>query len=77
MVHSFNRSTWEAEKQVDLREFKASLSSKETISKPQKKISLKPKREAGEMAQPLRAPSALPEVLSSNPSNHIVAHNHL
>jgi hypothetical protein len=32
---------------------------------------------AGEMAQRLRALAALPEVLSSNPSNHIVAHNHL
>ena len=32
---------------------------------------------AGEMAQRLRALSALPNVLSSNPSNHMVAHNHL
>jgi hypothetical protein len=32
---------------------------------------------AGEMAQQLRALTALPEVLSSNPSNHMVAHNHL
>jgi len=32
---------------------------------------------AGEMAQGLRALSALPEVLSSNPSNHMVTHNHL
>jgi len=31
---------------------------------------------AGEMAQRLRV-LALPEVLSSNPSNHMVAHNHL
>jgi hypothetical protein len=28
-------------------------------------------------AQWLRAPTALPEVLSSIPSNHMVAHNHL
>jgi len=34
-------------------------------------------RGAGEMAQRLRAPTALPEVLSSIPSNHMVAHNHL
>jgi hypothetical protein len=33
--------------------------------------------EAGEMAQRLRALTALPEVLSSIPSNHMVAHNHL
>jgi hypothetical protein len=32
---------------------------------------------AGDMAQRLRALTALPEVLSSNPSNHMVAHNHL
>jgi hypothetical protein len=28
------------------------------------------------MALQLRAPTALPEVLSSIPSNHMVAHNH-
>jgi hypothetical protein len=32
---------------------------------------------AGEMAQWLRALTALPGVLSSNPSNHMVAHTHL
>ena len=32
---------------------------------------------AGEMAQPVRALTALPEVLSSILSNHMVAHNHL
>jgi hypothetical protein len=32
---------------------------------------------AGEMAQWVRALTALPEVLSLNPSNHMVAHNHL
>ena len=31
---------------------------------------------AGEMAQQLRALTVLPEVLSSNPSNHMVARNH-
>ena len=31
----------------------------------------------GEMSQRLRTLSALPEVLSSIPSNHMVAHNHL
>jgi hypothetical protein len=30
----------------------------------------------GEMAQQLRALTAFPKVLSSNPSNHMVAHNH-
>jgi hypothetical protein len=32
---------------------------------------------AGEMAQRVRALTALAKVLSSNPSNHMVAHNHL
>jgi hypothetical protein len=32
---------------------------------------------AREMAQWLRALTALPEVLSSIPSNHMVTHNHL
>jgi hypothetical protein len=32
---------------------------------------------AGEMAQWLRALTALPEVLSSIPSSHMVAHDHL
>jgi hypothetical protein len=32
---------------------------------------------AGEKAQLLRALTALPEILSSIPSNHMVAHNHL
>ena len=31
---------------------------------------------AGEVAQRLRASTAFPQVLSSNPSNHMVAHNH-
>jgi hypothetical protein len=45
-----------------------------TVSK--KKIILK-LLGAGRMAQWLRALTALPEVLSSNPSNHMVAHSHL
>jgi hypothetical protein len=32
---------------------------------------------AGEMAQQLKAMTALSEVLSSIPRNHMVAHNHL
>ena len=31
---------------------------------------------AGEMAQRLRALTVLPKVMSSIPSNHMVAHNH-
>jgi len=38
---------------------------------------MKRRPRAKEMAQWLRALTALPEVMSSNPSNHIVAHNHL
>jgi hypothetical protein len=31
---------------------------------------------AGEMAQQVKALTTLPKVMSSNPSNHMVAHNH-
>jgi hypothetical protein len=37
----------------------------------------KKKARAEEMAQWLRELTALPEDVSSNPSNHMVAHNHL
>jgi hypothetical protein len=40
-------------------------------------IKVKMQFKAGEMAQQLRALTALPEVLSLIPSNHMVAHNHL
>ena len=33
--------------------------------------------QAGEMDQRVRALTPLPKVLSSNPRNHMVAHNHL
>ncbi|WP_290100695.1 hypothetical protein [Turicimonas muris] len=36
----------------------------------------KKRSRAGKMAQWVRAPTALPKVRSSNPSNHMVAHNH-
>ena len=53
---------------------RGTLSWEETIKKrTYKKWSC----QAGEMAQRLRALAALPEVLSSIPSNHMVAHNHL
>jgi hypothetical protein len=42
-----------------------------------KKTKQKNKKRAGEMAQLLRALTAVPEVLSSIPSNHMLAHNHL
>jgi hypothetical protein len=41
-----------------------------------KKPKKKPKRWAGKMAQRVRALTALLKVLSSNPSNHMVTHNH-
>jgi hypothetical protein len=44
---------------------------------PQKNESKIESQWAGEMAQWLRALAAFPEALSSNPSNHMVAHNHL
>jgi hypothetical protein len=44
---------------------------------PRKQLATKTAHRAGEMLQWLRAPTAVPEVLSSIPSNHMVAHNHL
>jgi hypothetical protein len=38
---------------------------------------LKIQIQAGEMAQQLRVPIALPEILCPIPSNHMMAHNHL
>jgi hypothetical protein len=46
-------------------------------NKQTRKKEKKRKEGAGEMAQWLRALTAFPEVLSSIPSNHIVAHDHL
>jgi hypothetical protein len=40
------------------------------------KYVLKSKNGAGEMTQQVRALTALRKVLSSNPSNHMVTHNH-
>jgi hypothetical protein len=40
-------------------------------------IILKMSLRAGEMAQWLRALTVLPKVVSSNSSNHMMAHNHL
>jgi hypothetical protein len=37
---------------------------------------LKVNKRAGEMAQQLRAPTALLKVMSSDRSNHMMAHNH-
>jgi hypothetical protein len=61
-------------------EFRASLGYKKLCLrriKIKNMFSMKVCPRAGEMAQWLRAPSVLPEVLSSIPSNHVVADNHL
>jgi hypothetical protein len=47
------------------------------LSQTNKQTKTKKQGWAGEMAQWLRALVALPEVLSSIPSNHMVAHYHL
>jgi hypothetical protein len=63
------------QRQADLCEFKDRLvyrMSSRTDKATQENLS-----RAREMAQRLRALTALPKVLSSNPSNHMVAHNHL
>jgi hypothetical protein len=46
-------------------------------SKGRAKCLLRDNEGLGEMAQQLRALAALPEVLSSIPSNYMVTHNHL
>ena len=88
VLHVFNTSTWEAEAgrcvwvqgQPGLEsEFQDSQSytKKPCLWKKQKERKEITLLGAGEMAQWLRALTALPEVLSSIPSNHMVAHNHL
>jgi hypothetical protein len=55
-----------------------SLKSRGRIGKIEELVGLKKATlGAEEMAQWLRALTALPKVLNSNPSNHMVAHNHL
>ena len=49
----------------------------EQLSSQEGNLSLKVVKWTGAMAQWLRALTALPKVLSSIPSNHMVAHNHL
>jgi hypothetical protein len=48
-----------------------------STTKQTKKKKKKISKGAGDMAQQLRALTVLPEVLSSIPSNHMVAHSHL
>jgi hypothetical protein len=60
-------------------EFEASLvyiENSRTDRTTGERVSKIKKNGAGEMAQWLRALTVLPKVLSSNPSNHMVAHNH-
>jgi hypothetical protein len=46
-------------------------------NKQNKQTNKQTRQGAGEMVQRLRALTALSEVLSSIPNNHMVAHNHL
>jgi hypothetical protein len=72
------------QRQEDLCEFKTSLvyrvnsrTDRATQRNPVSKRKRERKERVGEMAQWLRAPIVLPEVLSSIPRNHMVAQNHL
>ena len=79
MVHAFNPSFWEAEAGRSLS-LRLAWSIEQAPGQPglhRETLSLKKTKWAGEMAQWLRALPALPEVLSSTPSIHMVAHNHL
>jgi hypothetical protein len=76
--HAFNalgKQRW-----ADLCEFKAGSTDKFQDSQNYytEKLCFKKERErAEEMAQWSRVPTALPKVMSSNSSNHVMAHNHL
>lgn len=76
-VQIFSSSTGETE--VGRSEFETSLLySFRTARATQKNHVFKKKKNgAREMAKQLRAPTVLPGVLSSFPSNYVVAHNHL
>ena len=81
VTHPFNPSTWEVEAGGPF-EFEASLvfraSSRTARTLLHKEIlSSKNKQTKNPNKGWLRALTALPKVLSSNPSNHMVAHNHL
>jgi hypothetical protein len=88
VTHAFNPSTREAK--AEAGRFLSSTPAwstkrvpgqpglhRETLSWKKKKKKRNVSLQAGEMAQWLRVLISLPEVLSSIPSNHMVAHNHL
>jgi hypothetical protein len=87
VVHARNRSTWETEAggsvQVpgqiwSIHQDLVSKADKQNNNNKNYLLDMeRHKLRAGEMAQWLRALTALAEVLSSIPSNHMVAHNHL
>jgi hypothetical protein len=64
---------------ADSQEFQASLIYRVSSRKARatQKNPVSKSKTKGLMAQQLRALTVLPEVLSSNPSNHMEAHNHL
>jgi hypothetical protein len=78
VAHAFNPSTQEVEAGS---EFEASLvykmSPRTGRAIQRNPVSKIKESGAGEMAQRVRALTAPPKVLSSNPSNHMVAYNHL
>ena len=66
-----SKSTEEKEEEEEEEEGRGGKRKKRVKQRKKKII-----RGTGEMAQWLGALTALPEVLSSIPSNHMVAHNH-
>jgi hypothetical protein len=73
VAHAFNPST-RGGRGRRISEFEASLVYRVSSRKKKKKEVW---GRAREIAQRLRALTGLLKVLSSNPSNHVVAHNHL
>jgi hypothetical protein len=93
VVHAFNPSTWEAEAASEFEASLVYTVSSRRARAVQRNLVLKNQKinkekesvchhqltwfGAGEMPQRLRALTALPKVLSSIPSNHMVAHSGL
>jgi hypothetical protein len=76
VAHTFNPSTWVAEAGRFLSSRTARATQRNPVSKKQEKKKKKKKRVLGTGEQ-LRALGTLPEDLSSIPSTHTQAHNHL
>ena len=72
MIEDFKKDINNSLKEIQENIGKQVKALKEETQKSLKEVS----ERSREMAQQLRVPTALPKFLSSNPSNHMVTHNH-